>query len=197
MDEGTLLEWLVKPGDEVHKGDIIAVVDTAKSAIEVESFHTGTIAELITPVGETVPVGTVLATITEAGAEVGGTGAAEPGGRAAGVAEAGQPRRGGGRCARGGRRAGRDGCDDSGSCPPSSGSRGAEEQARAGQACAGKGPSGQEARAAGPRRHTARPWSGTRPRSSGSIWPPCTALARAERSPGQTSSMRPHPGGAG
>jgi pyruvate dehydrogenase E2 component (dihydrolipoamide acetyltransferase) len=79
MDEGTLVEWLVKPGDQIHKGDIIAVVDTAKSAIEVESFHTGTIAELITPAGETVPVGTVLATITEAGAEAGGTGAAEPG----------------------------------------------------------------------------------------------------------------------
>ena len=91
MDEGTLVEWLVKPGDQISKGDIIAVVDTAKSAIEVESFHTGTIAELITPVGETVPVGTVLATITEAGAEAGGTGAAEPGGHAAGVAEAGRP----------------------------------------------------------------------------------------------------------
>jgi pyruvate dehydrogenase E2 component (dihydrolipoamide acetyltransferase) len=91
MDEGTLVEWLVKPGDQIYKGDIIAVVDTAKSAIEVESFHTGTIEELITTVGETVPVGTVLATITEAGAEAGGTGAAEPGGRAAGAAEAGRP----------------------------------------------------------------------------------------------------------
>jgi pyruvate/2-oxoglutarate dehydrogenase complex dihydrolipoamide acyltransferase (E2) component len=68
MDEGTLVEWLVKPGDQIHKGDIIAVVDTAKSAIEVESFHTGTIESLTVPVGETVPVGTVLATITEAGA---------------------------------------------------------------------------------------------------------------------------------
>ena len=78
MDEGTLVEWLVKPGDQIHKGDIIAVVDTAKSAIEVESFHTGTVEELITPVGETVPVGTVLATITEAEAEAGGTGAGKP-----------------------------------------------------------------------------------------------------------------------
>ena len=40
---GPSLEWLVKPGDEVHKGDVIAVVDTAKSAIDVESFYTGTI----------------------------------------------------------------------------------------------------------------------------------------------------------
>jgi pyruvate dehydrogenase E2 component (dihydrolipoyllysine-residue acetyltransferase) len=72
MDEGTLVEWLVKPGDQIQKGDVIAVVDTAKSAIEVESFHTGTIERLVTPVGETVPVGTVLATITEHGAEPAG-----------------------------------------------------------------------------------------------------------------------------
>jgi pyruvate dehydrogenase E2 component (dihydrolipoamide acetyltransferase) len=66
MDEGTVLEWLVKPGDEVHKGDVIAVIDTEKSAIEVESFFTGTMDRLVTGVGQTVPVGTVLATITEA-----------------------------------------------------------------------------------------------------------------------------------
>jgi pyruvate dehydrogenase E2 component (dihydrolipoamide acetyltransferase) len=65
MEEGTVLEWLVKPGDEVHKGDVIAVIDTAKSAIDVESFFTGTVDRLVTGVGQTVPVGTVLATITE------------------------------------------------------------------------------------------------------------------------------------
>ena len=69
MDEGTVLEWLVKPGDEVHKGDVIAVIDTAKSAIDVESFFTGTVERLVTGVGQTVPVGTVLATITESPAE--------------------------------------------------------------------------------------------------------------------------------
>jgi pyruvate dehydrogenase E2 component (dihydrolipoamide acetyltransferase) len=65
MDEGTVLEWLVKPGDEVHKGDVMAVIDTAKSAIEVESFSSGTVDELVVGVGVTVPVGTVLATISE------------------------------------------------------------------------------------------------------------------------------------
>jgi pyruvate dehydrogenase E2 component (dihydrolipoamide acetyltransferase) len=69
MDEETLIEWLVKPGDEVHKGDIIAVVDTAKSAIEVESFHSGTIKQLIVQPGETVPVGAVLATLTATAAK--------------------------------------------------------------------------------------------------------------------------------
>ena len=43
MDEGTLLEWLVEPGDAVHRGDIVAVVDTAKSAVEVESFEAGVV----------------------------------------------------------------------------------------------------------------------------------------------------------
>jgi len=65
MDEGTLLEWLVKPGDEVHKGEVIAVVDTDKAAIEVESFAPGTIERLIVNPGETIPVGTLLATIAE------------------------------------------------------------------------------------------------------------------------------------
>jgi len=65
MDEGTVLEWLVKPGDQVHKGDVIAVIDTAKAAIDAESFCAGTVGQLLIGVGQTVPVGTVLATITE------------------------------------------------------------------------------------------------------------------------------------
>ncbi|WP_432193143.1 2-oxo acid dehydrogenase subunit E2 [Streptomyces sp. bgisy027] len=63
MDEGTLLEWLVGPGDLVHKGDPVAVVETAKSTIEVECFATGTMTELLVEPGTTVPVGTPLALI--------------------------------------------------------------------------------------------------------------------------------------
>lgn len=63
MDAGTLLEWLVKPGDTVHKGDIVAVVDTSKAAIEVETFQDGVIEDLLVTEGTTVPVGTPLATI--------------------------------------------------------------------------------------------------------------------------------------
>ncbi|MGS2810505.1 2-oxo acid dehydrogenase subunit E2 [Nocardia sp. MW-W600-9] len=63
MEEGTLLEWRVGPGDVVHKGDIVAEVDTTKAAIEVECFEDGTIGQLLVPEGTTVPVGTVLATI--------------------------------------------------------------------------------------------------------------------------------------
>jgi len=63
MDEGTLLEWLVKPGDSVHKGDILAVVDTSKAAVEVESFADGVVQDLVAEPGTRVPVGAVLATM--------------------------------------------------------------------------------------------------------------------------------------
>ena len=69
MDEGTVLEWLVKPGDQVHRGDVIAVIDTAKAAVDAESFCAGTVEQLLIGVGQTVPVGTVLATIAEPAAQ--------------------------------------------------------------------------------------------------------------------------------
>lgn len=63
MTEGTLLEWLVRPGDRVARGDIVAVVDTAKAAIEVECFETGTVERLLAEPGTTVPVGAAMAVI--------------------------------------------------------------------------------------------------------------------------------------
>ncbi|MER5207987.1 dihydrolipoamide acetyltransferase family protein [Streptomyces sp. NPDC002825] len=63
MDEGLLSEWLVHPGDQVTRGDVIAVVETAKSAIEVECFDSGTVETLLVDEGTTVPVGTALARI--------------------------------------------------------------------------------------------------------------------------------------
>ncbi len=68
MEAGTVLEWMVKPGDEVHRGDIVAVVDTDKADIDVEIFESGVIDELLVPVGERVPVGTPLATVSSVGA---------------------------------------------------------------------------------------------------------------------------------
>ena len=72
MDEGTLNEWLVKPGDTVRRGQIVAVVETTKAAVEIECWHDGVIGELLVPVGQTVGVGTPLATILEPGDEPGG-----------------------------------------------------------------------------------------------------------------------------
>ncbi len=67
MDQGKLLEWKVKPGDAVKRGQIVAVVDTSKAAVEVEIWQDGTLFEQLVAIGETVPVGTVLATLLEPG----------------------------------------------------------------------------------------------------------------------------------
>jgi pyruvate dehydrogenase E2 component (dihydrolipoamide acetyltransferase) len=67
MDEGTLDEWLVKPGDKVTRGQIVAVVETTKAAVEIECWQEGTVNELLIPVGETVQVGTTLATLLAPG----------------------------------------------------------------------------------------------------------------------------------
>jgi pyruvate dehydrogenase E2 component (dihydrolipoamide acetyltransferase) len=66
MESGVLLEWLVHPGDTVHKGDVVAVVDTSKAAIEVEIFATGVVEQLLVQPGARVPVGEALATIAVA-----------------------------------------------------------------------------------------------------------------------------------
>jgi pyruvate dehydrogenase E2 component (dihydrolipoamide acetyltransferase) len=67
MEAGTLVQWLVKPGDRVKHGDIIAVVETQKGAIEVETFQSGVIEKFLVDVGTKVPVGTPLAEITSEG----------------------------------------------------------------------------------------------------------------------------------
>jgi pyruvate dehydrogenase E2 component (dihydrolipoamide acetyltransferase) len=63
MEAGTLTEWLVKPGNKVKRGDIIAVVDTQKGLIDIEVFDEGIISELLIKENEKVPVGTVMALI--------------------------------------------------------------------------------------------------------------------------------------
>ncbi len=67
MVEGKLLEWKIKPGDTVKRGDIVAVVETPKAAVEVESWQEGVVQQLLTQPGETVPVGAVMATFLAAG----------------------------------------------------------------------------------------------------------------------------------
>jgi pyruvate dehydrogenase E2 component (dihydrolipoamide acetyltransferase) len=76
MDAGTLVEWLVKPGDRVKRGDIIAVVETQKGAIEIETFQVGRVEKFLIDLNSEVPVGTPIAIIRTEGEEV--TAAAEP-----------------------------------------------------------------------------------------------------------------------
>jgi pyruvate dehydrogenase E2 component (dihydrolipoamide acetyltransferase) len=61
MTEGTLVEWRVQPGTAVKRGDIVALVETAKGIIDVESFHDGMVERLLIEPGAQVPVGTAMA----------------------------------------------------------------------------------------------------------------------------------------
>ena len=63
METGRIVEWLIKPGDQIKRGDVVAVVETQKGTIDVESFTGGQVDRILVPVGEEVPVGAVLALI--------------------------------------------------------------------------------------------------------------------------------------
>lgn len=61
MTSGILTEWLVQPGQRVHRGDIVAVVETDKGAIEIEIFEEAVIVELLVTPDTEVAVGAPLA----------------------------------------------------------------------------------------------------------------------------------------
>jgi pyruvate dehydrogenase E2 component (dihydrolipoamide acetyltransferase) len=61
MTEGKLVKWLVKVGDQVNNGDVIAELETHKGIIDMEVYQSGTIVEILVQPITTVPVGTVLA----------------------------------------------------------------------------------------------------------------------------------------
>jgi pyruvate dehydrogenase E2 component (dihydrolipoamide acetyltransferase) len=63
MEFGTLVDWRVKEGDAVKRGDVVALVETEKGVIEVEIFDSGVIESLVVRPGEKVPVGATLALV--------------------------------------------------------------------------------------------------------------------------------------
>ena len=71
MTEGNLTKWLVKIGDKVKAGDVIAEIETDKATMEVESVDSGIIGKIIVPEGsENVPVNSLIAVIIEDGEDV-------------------------------------------------------------------------------------------------------------------------------
>ena len=66
MEAGTLVEWIRRPGDRLHRGEAIAAVETQKGAIEIDVYEDGVLDEILVEVGARVPVGTVLARIRAA-----------------------------------------------------------------------------------------------------------------------------------
>jgi pyruvate dehydrogenase E2 component (dihydrolipoamide acetyltransferase) len=72
MEEGTLAKWLVKEGDAVTSGDLLAEIETDKATMEFEAIDDGVIGKIMVPAGtENVKVGTVIATILADGEEAG------------------------------------------------------------------------------------------------------------------------------
>ncbi|HEX2763658.1 MAG TPA: biotin/lipoyl-containing protein, partial [Allosphingosinicella sp.] len=70
MEEGTLAKWLVKEGDEVKSGDILAEIETDKATMEFEAVDEGTIAKILVAEGtDEVKVGTVIALMAREGEE--------------------------------------------------------------------------------------------------------------------------------
>ena len=70
MEEGTLAKWLVKEGDTVSSGDIIAEIETDKATMEFEAVDEGTIGKIIVPEGsEGVKVNDLIAVLLEDGEE--------------------------------------------------------------------------------------------------------------------------------
>ena len=64
MEEGTLAKWLVKVGDTVKPGDVLAEIETDKATMELEADEGGVVVSLHVEAGvEGVPVGTLIATI--------------------------------------------------------------------------------------------------------------------------------------
>lgn len=78
MEAGTLVQWRVKPGDAVKRGDIVALVETDKGIIDVEIFSDGVVDRLLVSEGTHVAVGTVLARLNGGAAPAGETVAAVP-----------------------------------------------------------------------------------------------------------------------
>jgi len=70
MTEGTLARWLIKEGDNVSAGDIIAEIETDKATMEVEAVDEGAVGQLLIPEGtEGVPVNQPIAVLLEEGEE--------------------------------------------------------------------------------------------------------------------------------
>jgi pyruvate dehydrogenase E2 component (dihydrolipoamide acetyltransferase) len=67
MEVGTVVKWNVKPGQKVRSGDVVADIETDKATMELQSFDDGTVAALSVQEGQSVPVGTTIMVLAEAG----------------------------------------------------------------------------------------------------------------------------------
>ena len=70
MTEGTVVRWVKKVGDRVHRGDIVAEIETDKATVEIEAFDSGTLLRILAQPGDTIPVGEPIATVGAQGEDL-------------------------------------------------------------------------------------------------------------------------------
>ncbi|MHB1596266.1 MAG: dihydrolipoamide acetyltransferase family protein, partial [Streptosporangiaceae bacterium] len=68
MEEGVLSQWVKHEGDQVRKGDVLAVIETDKAAMEMEAYDDGVLTRILVREGESAPIGTPIAVIGGEGA---------------------------------------------------------------------------------------------------------------------------------
>src|ERR1700733_9829795 len=85
MTEGTVSTWTKGVGDRIEKGDVIAEIETDKATMELEAYDAGVLEQILVGVGETVPIGEVIAVIGD------GSGPAAPAAPAVSTAPAPEP----------------------------------------------------------------------------------------------------------
>lgn len=78
MEEGVLSQWVKHEGDQVRKGDVLAVIETDKAAMEMEAYDEGVLARILVEEGASVPIGTPIAVIGDAGTAPAGAAAQSP-----------------------------------------------------------------------------------------------------------------------
>ncbi|MFD1744432.1 pyruvate dehydrogenase complex dihydrolipoamide acetyltransferase [Rhizobium helianthi] len=89
MEEGNLAKWLVKEGDKVKSGDVIAEIETDKATMEVEAVDEGVVAKIVVPAGtEAVKVNALIAILAEEGEDVSAAASAGVSGSSVAKAEA-------------------------------------------------------------------------------------------------------------
>jgi pyruvate dehydrogenase E2 component (dihydrolipoamide acetyltransferase) len=67
MEEGILSQWVARVGDQVRKGDVLAVIETDKAAMDMEAYDEGVLTRILVQEGASVPIGTPIAVIGQAG----------------------------------------------------------------------------------------------------------------------------------
>ena len=83
MEEGKILHWIKREGDEVKKGESLAEVETDKVNIEIEAFASGTLRKILIAEGESAPIGAPIAYIGAADEPLPGGAAGNGNGKAA------------------------------------------------------------------------------------------------------------------